>query len=633
MFLSILAATIFTVVDVEKVPVDGDPQVAVMRLEAPAQPRALACDVLVAGAGMGGIAAAMRAADRGRSVCLTEESSWVGGQATAGGVSALDEHKFIEITGAPLTYLQFRQKIRGAYGGTANPGGCYVSSLCFEPRVAVKILDEMLAARANITLLRRTKVVELTRVGNRITTALAVNLETREFVRINPGWVLDATELGDLLPLAKVPYVVGSEARSETGEPHAAEKPNPACVQSFTYPFVIESRPGENHARPKLPEHDTIVKRQNFSLRMNYPSEYGWRGEVLYSMYGDDAPVPNNMSPRPFFSWRRIKSPNVALMNWPRQDYHEESILDRTPADQARILQQAKRTSYAFLAWLQHDLGHPELKFLPEQMGTADGLSMYPYIRESRRMVARETVREQDIVAEFQPGLRARHFPASAGTGFYMVDIHPCGANEKGRMMMPRPFQIPVGSLLPKDPIENFLPAGKNIGVTHLTNGAYRLHPIEWNVGEAAATLATLAPGQSLDRELTRAGIPLFWFDDLAPSHPQFAAIQLAAQRGLYPVSPQDLHASPDAPVSRGEAAQILAALFAIPAERPAAITMAVEQGWMAVDHRNWFHADLPMLWTDWRLKQFPRLFPALPAKTGPVTRGELAQYLANAIQ
>ena len=633
MLVSLLAATVFTVLDVERVPVNGDPQVAVFRVEAPAQPRALACDVLIAGAGMGGVAGAIRAADRGRSVCLTEESSWVGGQATAGGVSALDEHKFIEITGAPLTYLQFRQRIRGAYGGTANPGACYVSSLCFEPRVAVKILDEMLASRLNITVLRRTKIVELIRVGNRLSAALAVNLDSKQFVRISPGYVLDATEMGDLLPLAGVPYVLGAESRAQTGEPHAPENPNPACVQSFTYPFIIESRPGETHSRPKLPDHDAIVKRQNFSLRMNYPSEYGWKGEVLYSMYGDDAPVPNNMSPRPFFSWRRVKNPNIALMNWPRQDYHEESILDRSPADQARILQQAKRTSYAFLAWLHYDLGHPEMKLLPEQMGTVDGLSMVPYIRESRRLVARETVREQDIVAEFQPGPRARHFPASVGTGFYMVDIHPCGANEKGRMMMPRPFQIPLGALQPKDSIENFLAAGKNIGVTHLANGAYRLHPIEWNIGESAAILATLGPNQSLDRELTAAGIPVFWFDDLAPSHPRFPAIQLTAQRGLYPVSLTDLHASPDAPVSRGEAAQILAALFALPTERPAAITMAVEQGWMAVDHRNWFHGDLPLLWTDWRTKSFPRQFPALPAKIGPVTRGELAQYLANAIQ
>ena len=73
-----------------------------------------------------------------------------------------------------------------------------------------------------------------------------------------------------------------------------------------------------------------------------------------------------------------------------------------------------------------------------------------------------------------------------------MVDIHPCGASERGRMMMPKPFQIPMSTLLPREPI-NFLPAGKNIGVTHLTNGAFRLHPVEWMVGEAAGTIAALA--------------------------------------------------------------------------------------------------------------------------------------------
>jgi hypothetical protein len=38
--------------------------------------------------------------------------------------------------------------------------------------------------------------------------------------------------------------------------------------------------------------------------------------------------------------------------------------------------------------------------------------------------------------------------------------------------------------------VENLLPGGKNLGVTHITNGAFRVHPVEWNVGEAAGTLA-----------------------------------------------------------------------------------------------------------------------------------------------
>jgi hypothetical protein len=35
------------------------------------------------------------------------------------------------------------------------------------------------------------------------------------------------------------------------------------------------------------------------------------------------------------------------------------------------------------------------------------------------------------------------------------------------------------------------LPACKNIGTTHITNGCYRLHPIEWNIGEAVGYLLT----------------------------------------------------------------------------------------------------------------------------------------------
>ena len=54
------------------------------------------------------------------------------------------------------------------------------------------------------------------------------------------------------------------------------------------------------------------------------------------------------------------------------------------------------------------------------------------------------------------------------------------------------PFQIPLGALIPRR-VENLLPACKNIGTTHITNGCYRLHPVEWNIGEAAGTLAAHA--------------------------------------------------------------------------------------------------------------------------------------------
>jgi hypothetical protein len=74
--------------------------------------------------------------------------------------------------------------------------------------------------------------------------------------------------------------------------------------------------------------------------------------------------------------------------------------------------------------------------------------------------------------------------------------------------------------------MENLLPAGKNIGTTHITNGCYRLHPVEWNIGEAVGALAaycvtekrmprevrkTAALLRAFQDRLTAEGVPLAW--------------------------------------------------------------------------------------------------------------------------
>lgn len=41
--------------------------------------------------------------------------------------------------------------------------------------------------------------------------------------------------------------------------------------------------------------------------------------------------------------------------------------------------------------------------------------------------------------------------------------------------------------------MRKLLPACKNIGTTHLTSGCYRLHPVEWGLGEAVGCLACFA--------------------------------------------------------------------------------------------------------------------------------------------
>src|SRR5688500_9963260 len=135
LFVAALAsAADYTIVDVQKIPVSGDPSAAIVRAVIMEPVEEIACDVLIAGAGMGGVGAALAVARHNLTACVTEETDWVGGQATAAGVSALDENKFIEIAGGSRRYYEFRNRIRRANGGAPNPGRCYVSSLCFEPR-------------------------------------------------------------------------------------------------------------------------------------------------------------------------------------------------------------------------------------------------------------------------------------------------------------------------------------------------------------------------------------------------------------------------------------------------------------------------------------------------------------------
>jgi hypothetical protein len=76
--------------------------------------------------------------------------------------------------------------------------------------------------------------------------------------------------------------------------------------------------------------------------------------------------------------------------------------------------------------------------------------------------------------------------------GSYRIDLHPSSGGDNYIDVSSLPFQIPLGALIPRR-VENLLPAAKNLGVTHITNGCYRLHPVEWNIGESAGALAAHA--------------------------------------------------------------------------------------------------------------------------------------------
>ena len=72
----------------------------------------------------------------------------------------------------------------------------------------------------------------------------------------------------------------------------------------------------------------------------------------------------------------------------------------------------------------------------------------------------------------------------------YRIDLHPSTGGDNYIDVGQLPVRDPARRAASRSAMENLLPAGKNIGTTHITNGCYRLHPVEWNIGEAAGALA-----------------------------------------------------------------------------------------------------------------------------------------------
>ena len=581
-------------VDVMRVPADGDPSVAVVRVPDVSAARAIECDVLVAGGGTGGVAAALAAARGGKRVHLLEETDWIGGQLTAQGISALDEQDHIEAFGGTASYYQLRNALRDHYrpfAGTAgqqphfNPGSCWVTRVAFEPKVGVDVMMAQLEPHireGRLTLHLRTKIAAVETEGDRIVAVTAISFAGRPPLCFRPAMVLDATELGDLLPLAGAEYVVGAETIADTGEPHAQPtSPKPHCVQSFTYVFGLERRPdGESHVITQPARYDFFRASQPYSLRIEvhggeiYGEESGWLDYRLYdTMPGTKGGL---WTYRRLIDSAHLKSrsaTDLSMINWPGNDYREATIIDVPAAQMAVALQDAKRVSLGFLHWLQTEgpttgdrRGAPELKLRPDIMGTPDGLAKFPYIRESRRIKALRTVVEQDVSAHYQEGARAAHYDDSVGVGWYPIDIHRAGPEDVGVSCRTRPFQIPMGALIPVR-ITNLLVAAKNIGTTHITNGCFRLHPVEWNIGEAAGALAAFcldrgrspaeaygnsALSAAFQRDLLGAGVPLTWITDVGVDHPGFATVQLLAMRG-HGLNSNDLRFRPEAELTSDE--------------------------------------------------------------------------------
>jgi hypothetical protein len=498
--------------------------------------RELRCDIAVVGGGLGGVAAALGALRSGRRVVLTEETDWMGGQTTSQAVPP-DEHAWIESFGCTRAYREYRNAVRAYYhryyplteqarsAAYFNPGNATVSRIAHEPRVSLAVLEAMLApyvSSGKLTVLLRHVPTRADADRDRVAAVAVRDLGTGAERVIRADYFLDATELGDLLPLTRTEYVTGFESRTQTGELHAPASPQPLNMQAFTVCFAMDYVADADY---------TIDRPSDYAFWRDYVPKLTppWPGKLL----AWDQPDPRTLKPRPltfdpeaatpaagqlnFMIYRRIVDKrnyqpgtfptDATLVNWPMNDYFVGPLFEIPSAEAAKHLERGKQLSLSLLYWLQTDAPRPDgkagwrgLRLRPDIVGTSDGLAKAPYIRESRRIQAEFTVLEQHVGTEARSKLlnvpaeqlTAEPFADSVGVGSYRIDLHMSSGGDNYIDISSLPFQIPLGALIPRR-VENLLPACKNLGVTHITNGCYRLHPVEWNIGEASGCVAAHA--------------------------------------------------------------------------------------------------------------------------------------------
>lgn len=558
--------------------VNGRPQLSPL----PTAQQVWECEVVVVGGSLGGIAAASQAMQAGAKTCLIEISPWLGGQISSQGVSALDESITMQSRDnfAP-SWVAFKRLIRQqrvelpSWTGISSPqlveniNSCWVGTLCFPPKAGAKAAEQLLQSAAALSpnsqwaTSTAFKGAEFDVTGQEITAIYAVQRVPRNPEHVPSGFpsvelpqwyswesnntfekipirlqppegdrmiVIDATDTGELVGWARIPYSLGSESRETTGEVHAPRQGNPQCTQAFTFPFtlaLLDDKGGSLSMLSQIqPDYSRREHEQDYSLG-KYPM---FEGGGLF----DYRRIVSTKLTDPK---RELPSPgDITMVNWNRGNdwVWMDPPLILTDAELAATkqyqnwmggvsftaLKHAEEHAQLFAEWLIKNYSQPELPLTyltgkDSPMGTLSGLSMMPYIREGRRILGRSAygqdafmLREPDVRADIDG---ARNFsPTVVGITHYRVDIHGCRYRDQRPSYeasgapthddnLVRPTYIPLESLIPQG-IDNVLIGGKGIAATHIVNAATRVHYGEWVIGSAAgATAAWLAVNDDLN--------------------------------------------------------------------------------------------------------------------------------------
>jgi hypothetical protein len=477
-------------------------------------------DVLVVGGGTGGTAAAIQAARRGAKTILVSEFPMLGGMLTSAGVSAPDGNE-LEAFQTGLWGEFLRELERRQQGGLDNS---WVSFFSYDPRVGAKIFADWVQELPNLYWITGYVPLEVFRQGSCVT-----GVRFEDFI-VKAKIILDATELGDLLALADIPYRWGWELHSEWGEPSA-----PKSFNSLTDEYPVQAP-------------TWVVIMQDFGEAV--------ASEIKSAPNNDSSQFAgawDNYGAEKFLNYGRLPG-DLFMINWPicGNDYGRGvgRLVESNEAKE-QFLQESQWHSQNFVHFIQTQLGRRyglANNIFPHSplSGLSSSFALHPYYRESRRLLGLTTVREQDILP-IAGGRVASLYVDAIAIGNYPNDHHYPGIKFElqsksfrwGGRWTGTPFTIPYRSLVPVE-TDGFLVCEKNISVSHIANGATRLQPVVMGIGQAAGMAAAMCvelncqprdlPVRTLQEALLQAQrarvaiIPLF---NLFPNHPDWLYWQL----------------------------------------------------------------------------------------------------------
>jgi hypothetical protein len=471
-------------------------------------------DIVIVGGGTSGVVSAIQSSRMGSKTLLIEESNWLGGMLTSAGVSAMDGNYKL-----PSGFLkEFRDSLVSHYGHLDSLKTGWVSNTMFEPSIGNQILKDIVNSQKNLTI-KYNSVVDKVYKNEKFVIKIKGGNSYESRV------LIDATELGDIIPMLNLPYSIGMDSNKKFKEDIAPSRAN-NIIQDLTYVMILKDYQKDM----------TIDKPKNYD-----------RNEFICSFdSGECAQTDKKLwSKDKLISYGKLPN-NKYMINWPinGNDYYTNSI-EMSIKDRLLNYEKAKQKSLRFLYFIQTEMNYNNLSIDYDEYQTKDGFPLIPYHRESRRSDGMVTLTLNDIKSPYSNNNPI--YRTGIAVGDYPVDHHH-GAYEN-YINLPKldfypvpSYSVPIGSLIPKG-IDNFIIAEKSISVSNLVNGTTRLQPVVMQIGQAAGILAHLSikNNQSIkyvnirevQSEILKNKGYILPYADVKSDHPNFISYQKIGACGI----------------------------------------------------------------------------------------------------